>query len=228
MEGWASSGVNADPGRVHTEGRIARAALEDGRDQVAAFFGVRPRQVIFTSGGTESINAAVWGATRQANGPVVCSAVEHSAVRDSSARSAAVILPAVDGLGIVHPQAVEDAVQRCQLEFGLLPSLVHCQWANHEVGSLQPVEAIVARCRQLGVLSHVDAVAAAGYLPVDAGALDADRRTRSRRRAHLARESRRIPVVLRHYDRAFLDLEDVGPAKLQRLTDRLERPELLL
>jgi cysteine desulfurase len=174
MEEWASSGVTADPGRVHTEGRIARAALEDGRDQVAAFFGVRPRQVIFTSGGTESINAAVWGATRQTEGPVVCSAVEHSAVRDSSARSAAVVLPAVDGLGIVHPQAVEDAIQRCRSEFGRLPSLVHCQWANHEVGSLQPVEAIVARCRQLGVLSHVDAVAAAGYLPVDAGALDAD------------------------------------------------------
>jgi cysteine desulfurase len=174
MEGWASSGVTADPGRVHTEGRIARAAMEDGRDQVAAFFGVRPRQVVFTSGGTESINAAVWGATRHARGPVVCSAVEHSAVRDSSARSAVVVLPAVDGLGVVHLQAFDDAIERCQSEFGQLPSLVHCQWANHEVGSLQPVRDIVSRCRQLGVLSHVDAVAAAGHLPVDAGELDAD------------------------------------------------------
>ncbi|HEX3460662.1 MAG TPA: aminotransferase class V-fold PLP-dependent enzyme [Acidimicrobiales bacterium] len=174
MEGWASSGVTADPGRVHTEGRIARAALEDGRDQVAAFFGVRPRQIVFTSGGTESINAAVWGATRHARGPVVCSAVEHSSVRDSSGRSGVVVQPAVDGLGVVRLQAFDDAIARCHSEFGQLPSLVHCQWANHEVGSLQPVRDIVSRCRQLGVLSHVDAVAAAGHLPVDAGDLDAD------------------------------------------------------
>jgi cysteine desulfurase len=174
MEAWASAGVTADPGRVHTEGRIARAALEDGRDQVADLFGVRPRQVIFTSGGTESINAAVWGATHHAPGPVICAAVEHSAVRDSSARSAEVIVPPVDGFGVLHPQAADDAIERCTSDYGQLPSLVHCQWANHEVGSLQPVRAIVSRCRELGVMSHVDAVAAAGYLPLDLGDLDAD------------------------------------------------------
>ncbi len=174
MDAWATTGVTADPGRVHTEGRIARAALEDGRDQVAAYFGVRPRQVIFTSGGTESVNAAVWGAAGNALGPVVCSAVEHSAVRDSSARSAEVVMPEVDGFGVVHLQAVDDAVERCRSEYGRLPSLVNCQWANHEVGSLQPVMAIVARCRELGVLSHVDAAAAAGHLRLDLGDLDAD------------------------------------------------------
>ncbi|HWD52022.1 MAG TPA: aminotransferase class V-fold PLP-dependent enzyme, partial [Acidimicrobiales bacterium] len=174
MEEWATTGVTADPGRVHTEGRMARAALEDGRDQVAALFGVRPRQVIFTSGGTESINAAVWGATRHDPGPVICAAVEHSAVRDSSARSAEVMVPPVDGFGVLHPQAVDDAVERCASEFGRRPSLVHCQWANHEVGSLQPVGAVVTRCRQLGVMSHVDAVAAAGHLPLDLGDLEAD------------------------------------------------------
>jgi len=174
IDEWATTGVTADPGRVHTEGRIARTALEDGRDQVAAFFGVRPRQVVFTSGGTESINAAVWGAARNALGPVICSAVEHSAVRDSSARSADVVMPEVDGFGVIHRQAVDDAVERCRSEYGQLPSLVHCQWANHEVGSIQPVKAIVSRCRELGVLSHVDAVAAAGYLPLDLGDLDAD------------------------------------------------------
>jgi cysteine desulfurase len=174
MEGWATTGVTADPGRVHTEGRIARAALEDSRDQVAAFFGVRPRQVIFTSGGTESINAAVWGATRNALGPVICSGIEHSAVRDSSARSAEVIMPEVDGFGIVHRQAVDAALERSRSEYSQLPSLVHCQWANHEVGSTQPVKAIVSRCRQLGVMSHVDAVAAAGQVRLDLTDLDAD------------------------------------------------------
>ena len=76
------------PGRVHTEGRMVRAALEDARDQVAALFGVRPRQVVLTSGGTEAVNAAVWGVAPGGAGPapVACAAVEHSAVRDASAR----------------------------------------------------------------------------------------------------------------------------------------------
>src|ERR1700677_2782467 len=51
----------ADPGRVHTEGRIVRAVIEEGRQQVATVFGTRPRQVVFTSGGTEAVNAAIWG-----------------------------------------------------------------------------------------------------------------------------------------------------------------------
>jgi cysteine desulfurase len=174
MEGWATTGVTADPGRVHTEGRIARAALEDSRDQVAAFFGVRPRQVVFTSGGTEAINAAAWGATRNTLGPVICSGIEHSAVRDSSARSAEVIMPEVDGFGVVHRQAVDAAIERSRSEYSQLPSLVHCQWANHEVGSIQPVRSIVSRCRELGMMSHVDAVAAAGYVRMDLTDLDAD------------------------------------------------------
>ena len=61
MSAWEELGITADPGRVHTEGQMVRAALEEARQQVAALFGVRPRQVILTSGGTESINSAVWG-----------------------------------------------------------------------------------------------------------------------------------------------------------------------
>jgi len=84
MQDWADLGVTADPGRVHTEGRIVRAALEDARDRVAALFGVRPRQVVLTSGATEAINAAVWGTLADADGaPVAFAAVEHSAVRDA-------------------------------------------------------------------------------------------------------------------------------------------------
>lgn len=174
MEAWSATGITADPGRVHTEGHTARAALESGRDQVAALFGVRPRQVIFTSGGTEAINAAVWGATHHAGGPVICAAVEHSAAREASARSGSVVTPAVDRFGTLDAGAVDVAIDRCQRDFGSSPSLVHCQWANHEVGTVQPVEAIVARCRDLGILSHVDAVAAAGHVPIDLGVLGAD------------------------------------------------------
>jgi cysteine desulfurase len=174
MEAWAATGVTADPGRVHTEGRMARATLEDARDQVAALLGVRPRQVIFTSGGTEAVNSAVWGVTRASAGPVVCAAIEHSSARDSSARSAAVVEPAVDRFGILHPEALNEALERCRTEHGSPPTLVHCQWANHEVGTVQPVEAIVERCRALGIPVHVDAAMAVGHVPIDLTALDAD------------------------------------------------------
>jgi len=174
MSAWLAEAPAGDPGRIHTEGRIARAALEDSRDQVAAALGVRPRQVILTSGGTEAINAAVWGATRADPGPVVCAAVEHSAVRDASARSGPVVAMAVDGVGRIDPAALDDAVDRCRAEFGRGPSLVHCQWANHEVGTVQPVHGIVEQCRRAGVPVHVDAVAVVGHLPVDLGSLGAD------------------------------------------------------
>jgi cysteine desulfurase len=175
MAAWRDTGITADPGRVHTEGRIARATLEDARDQVAEFFQVRSRQVIFTSGGTEAINAAVWGAAHARTGPMVCSAVEHSAVRDASSRSGPVLGLDVDQLGRIDPDAVADALDRATSEYSQPVSLVHCQWANHEVGTVQPVADVVEQCRQSGpVLVHVDAVAAAGHVPTDLGALDAD------------------------------------------------------
>ena len=163
----------ADPGRLHEEGRIVRDALEVARGQVADLVGVAGRQVVFTSGATESINAAVWGATRQRPGaPVLFAAVEHSAVRDASARLAPTEVIAVDGAARIDSGALEERLGAADLA---RPALVHCQWANHEVGTVQPVADVVERCRQSGpVLVHVDAVAAAGHVPTDLGALDAD------------------------------------------------------
>ena len=160
-----------DPGRLHQEGRTVRDALEEARDQVACLLGVAARQVVFTSGGTEAINAAVWGATRAAPGaPVVCGAVEHSAVRDASARAAPVEELRVDGSGRLDIDALRDLLASSSPR----PALVHCQWANHEVGTLQPVYQVVELCREAGVAVHVDAAAACGHVPMDLGALDAD------------------------------------------------------
>jgi cysteine desulfurase len=162
---------------------MVRAALEEARDQVAALFGVRPRQVILTSGGTEAINAAVWGvltghASESGAGraPVACAAVEHSAVRDASARLGALVTIPVDGHGRIHPEAVADAVARADREHGRPPVLVHCQFANHEVGTVQDVAGVVEVCRHQGIPIpvHVDAVAAAGHVPVDIEGLGAD------------------------------------------------------
>lgn len=157
----------ADPGRVHTDGRISRGAVEEAREQVAAHLGARPREVVFTSGATESIAAAVWGATERRR-HVVVPAVEHSAVRDASAAFGDVTEVGVDRLGRVDVDEVLDAVRPGET------ALVHVQWANHEVGTLQPVAEIVAGCRERGALVHVDAACAAGHVPVDFGALDAD------------------------------------------------------
>ncbi len=157
----------ADPGRVHTDGRMSRGAVEQAREQVASLLGARPREVVFTGGATEAIVAAVWGATER-GGHVVVPAVEHSAVREASAAFGVVTEVGVDELGRVDADAVLSAVRPGET------ALVHIQWANHEVGSLQPVAEVVAGCSEKGVLVHVDAVVAGGHLPVDFAALGAD------------------------------------------------------
>jgi cysteine desulfurase len=163
-------GLAADPGRVHTEGRMARAAVEEARESVAGLLGVRPRSVVFTSGATEAANAAVWGAPR---GAVLCAAVEHSAVRAASQRKGDVVTVPVDGHGRIDAGFVERALARAG-DGGPPVALVHCQWANHEVGTLQPVAEVVAACRAAGVLVHVDAAQAVGHVPVDVHAVGAD------------------------------------------------------
>ena len=165
MHEWL--GRAGDPGRIHAEGLEARVGVELAREQVASLLGARPRSVVFTSGATEAIVAAVWGATERGR-HVVVPAVEHSAVRDASAAFGSVTQVGVDGLGRVDADAVFAAVRPGET------GLVHVQWANHEVGTLQPVAEVVAGCRQRGVLVHVDAASAAGHLPVDFGGLGTD------------------------------------------------------
>ena len=161
---------HADPGRLHAEGRVTRVALEDAREQVAALLGARPREVVFTASGTEAVNTAVWGAVARADGPahIVTTAVEHSAALDACRRSGAdLTVVGVDGLGRYNPTEVLDAVRPAT-------ALVTVQLANHEVGTIQPASAVAAACRERGVLVHVDACMAAGHVPVDFSALDAD------------------------------------------------------
>jgi cysteine desulfurase len=169
-----------DPGRLHEEGLGVRDALEQARARVAGLVGVTPREVVFTSGGTEAVNAAVWGvvggrygdgAGGRAAGPILCADVEHSAVRDASARSGPVEVIPVDATARLDLGWLE---ARLQTSGAARPALVHCQWANHEVGTLQPVHEVVQLCRGAGVPVHVDAVAACGHVPLDLGALGAD------------------------------------------------------
>jgi cysteine desulfurase len=161
---------HADPGRLHAEGRVTRVALEDAREQVAAFFGARPREVVFTASGTESVNTAVWGALARGAGAAhaVTTEVEHSCVRDAISRAGGEVTYAgVDGSGRFDPAAVVGAIRTDT-------QLVSVQLANHEVGTIQPAREVIAAARERGVIVHVDACAAAGHAEVDFHALEAD------------------------------------------------------
>ena len=158
--------VTGDPGRIHAEGLAARVAVERAREQVAELVGARPREVVFTGGASEAIAAACWGAAERGVHQVV-PAVEHSAVRQAAARHGDVTVVPVDGAGRVDVDALLAAVRDDT-------ALVHVQWGNHEVGTVQPVAEAVAACRERGVLVHVDAAQAVGHAPVGFRALGAD------------------------------------------------------
>jgi cysteine desulfurase len=160
----------ADPGRVHSDGRVTRVAVEDARERVAALLGARPREVVFTSGGTEAVNAAVYGSVRHSPGArrIVTTAVEHSSVLDACGREPVeTVLVGVDRHGRFAAPDVLDVLDDAT-------ALVSVQLANHEVGILQPVGEVCAAARERGVLVHVDACAAIGYHPVDFAGLGAD------------------------------------------------------
>lgn len=164
---------HADPGRVHSEGHVTRAAVESAREQVADLVGARPREVVFTSSGTEAVNSAVYGAIarardRHGHAHVVTTAVEHSGVVDAVARWAdEVTTVGVDRQGRVDPGTVAAAVRDDT-------ALVSVQTANHEVGTVHDLATVTGACREQDTLLHVDACASVGYAPVDFRSLDAD------------------------------------------------------
>jgi cysteine desulfurase len=165
-----------NPSSPHGTGRRAAAALAAARSDVAGWLGARTDEVVFTSGGTEADRLGILGVLEASGGRghVVASSVEHPAVRDllrqlAGRQDAGVevdwLRPASDGR--VDPAAVEGALRADT-------ALVCLMWANNETGVLQPVEEAATLCRDRGVPLLVDAVQAAGKLPVDFGALGAD------------------------------------------------------
>jgi cysteine desulfurase len=163
-----------DPLRRHGEGRAAESALEDARDQVAAAIGARPDEIVFTSGGTESVALAVWGLTRSRGrtGRVVTTAVEHPAVVGTCR--------ALSEAGYEVDRADVDSDARLDVDrfASLLRAdsvlLASVQHANHEVGTLQPVGEAAMLARERGVPLHTDAGQTVGRLPVDVDALGVD------------------------------------------------------
>jgi len=151
---------------IHHVGRRARALLDDLRDRSAKTLGCKPSELIFTSGGTESVNLAIFGTARLLKPKgrhLITSAVEHHAVLHSCQYLAAkegfdlTILP-VDSTGRVSVESLEKAIRQDTI-------LVSIQAANNEIGTLQPVAELGAVCRRHGVLFHTDAVQCFGKEP---------------------------------------------------------------
>jgi cysteine desulfurase len=159
---------------THAAGRRARQGLDEAREGIAAILGAKPREIVFTGGGSEADNLAIKGAAWAASARgrhIVTSGVEHKAVLHACAimeRSgfAVTYLP-VDRYGQVDPAEVEAAI-------GEHTSLVSIMYANNEVGTIQPIAEIGAICRRHGVLFHTDAIQAGGFLPLDVDNLGVD------------------------------------------------------
>src|SRR5215475_16189250 len=141
-----------NPSSLHNAGRRARRVVEESREQVAAAFGARPSEVVFTSGGTEADNLAVKGMywARQAvpgagRRRVLATAIEHHAVMDSVAwlgehEDASVEWLPVDSAGLLSPDVLRAAIERDPAGV----ALISVMWANNEVGTIQPVAALSA------------------------------------------------------------------------------------
>jgi cysteine desulfurase len=147
---------------VHSFGQHARGAVEQARIKVAALLSCRPAEIVFTSGGTESDNLALFGATKQGD-HVITTTIEHHAVLHAAEQLAksgreVTFVPAYDN-GVVDPEDVRRALR---------PNtrLISVMMANNETGAIQPVEAIGAIAAEAGVQFHTDAVQAAGKLPM--------------------------------------------------------------
>lgn len=149
-----------NPSSVHAAGRAARKRLSHAREQVAALVGASPDAVVFTSGGTEANNQALQG-----GGTVATSAIEHPSVLALADEGC--IAP-VDADGVIDLEALKDLLRRQR------PARLAVMMANNETGVVQPIKAVAAIAREVGVRLHVDAIQAAGKISLDVVDLGAD------------------------------------------------------
>lgn len=172
MAPWMQ-GVVGNPSGSHRAARMARRAVEDARDDVAALTGAKPGNVVFTAGGTESCTLAIAGRVRRhqrehATSRVLVSAIEHHAVLDAAdmmARqlsSVSVDHVPVDGDGVVDLEVLGRFLQQPDV------AIVSVMAANNETGVVQPVDAVGSLARSAGVISHSDMVAAAPWMDLSA------------------------------------------------------------
>ncbi len=159
---------------IHSYGQRCRGAVEGARASVAALLGAKPAEIIFTSGGTEGDNAAIFGVVNAAPGEkkhVITSKIEHNAVlnvcQELQRRGVEVTYVPVSREGVVDPDDIHRALRPETV-------LISIMYANNELGTVQPIEEIGRIAAEADVYFHTDAVQAAGKLPIDVNKLGVD------------------------------------------------------
>ena len=163
-----------NPSSVHGFGREARKGVEEARERVASLINADPREIVFTSGGTEADNLAIKGvalANRKKGRHIITSAIEHHAVLHTceflEKEGYEVTVLGVDSEGLVSPEDLRAAIRDDTV-------LVSIMMANNEVGAIQPIKELAAIARERGVYFHTDAVQAVGQVKVDVEELGVD------------------------------------------------------
>lgn len=157
-----------NPSTIYSVGRNAKKELEIARERVAKALGASPKEIFFTSCGTESDNWAIKGAAfeglKKGKNHIITSKIEHHAVLHTvqylEKKGFDVTYLDVDSQGLVSPKDVENAITE-------KTALVTIMYANNEIGTIEPIEEIGKICRDKGVLFHTDAVQAVGHVPID-------------------------------------------------------------
>ena len=177
--------IYGNPSSLHSVGQQAAEALQSARERVARCLNASPREIYFTSGGSEADNQAILSAARlgerKGKKHIISTAFEHHAVlhtlKKLEKEGFAVELLPVGPTGTVTAQQVKDAIREDTC-------LVTVMYANNEIGSILPVAEIGRVCREAGVLFHTDAVQAAGHIPIDVKAQSIDMLSLSAHKFH--------------------------------------------
>ena len=177
--------IYGNPSSLHSVGQQAAEALQSARERVAKCLNAAPREIYFTSGGSEADNQAILSAARlgerKGKKHIISTAFEHHAVlhtlKKLEKEGFAVELLPVGPTGTVTAQQVKDAIREDTC-------LVAVMYANNEIGSILPIAEIGRVCREAGVLFHTDAVQAAGHIPIDVKAQSIDMLSLSAHKFH--------------------------------------------
>ncbi|MGD1069602.1 MAG: cysteine desulfurase family protein [Bryobacteraceae bacterium] len=163
--------VYGNASSIHYFGQAAKQRLEAARREIASALGCDAREMVLTSGGTESDNLAIFGVARGGNGHIVTSSIEHPAVLNACAQlereGCSITYLPVGGDGIVDPADIRRALRPQTVLIGIMH-------ANNEIGTLQPVAEIAQIAREAGIAFHTDAVQTAGRIPLRVKELGAD------------------------------------------------------
>ena len=163
-----------NPSSIHSFGQEAKKAMEDSRQTLASLLNAKPEEIIFTSGGTESNNFAIFGvahALEKRGNHIITTAIEHHAVTEPckflEKKGFKVTYVAVDKYGLVSPKEIEKAIT----DKTILISVMH---ANNEIGTIQPIAEIGKIAKSKGIYFHTDAVQTVGHIPVNVDELNVD------------------------------------------------------